>query len=96
MSLFHLLVPGHAYACKRHKGKTIFEMCLLPLTALRAAGHCKGRVDRFSKRLYRIKNGWNAGSFEEFTIDQTWVYILGLAFGSKAIQKFGEGEEKEE
>ena len=32
----------------------------------------------------------HAGSFEDFTIDKTWVYILGLAFGSKAIQKFGE------
>ncbi|MFZ2205532.1 MAG: hypothetical protein WA057_05995 [Candidatus Magasanikiibacteriota bacterium] len=37
-----------------------------------------------------VKIGWNAGTFEQFTIDRTWVYILGLAFGSKAFQKFGE------
>ena len=37
-----------------------------------------------------IKIGWTAGSFSEFKIDSTWVYILGLAFGSKVFQKFGE------
>lgn len=37
-----------------------------------------------------IKLGWNASEFEEFKIDRTWVYILGLAFGSKAFQKFAE------
>jgi hypothetical protein len=41
-----------------------------------------------------VKIGWNAGLFEEFKIDSTWVYILGLAFGSKAIQKFAEEEEE--
>jgi hypothetical protein len=41
-----------------------------------------------------IKIGWNAGSFEDFTIDQPWIYILGLAFGGKAIQKFAEEEGK--
>ena len=41
-----------------------------------------------------IKLGWVAGSFEEFVIDTSWIYILGLAFGSKAFQKFA--EEKEE
>ncbi len=40
--------------------------------------------------LIYVKIGWNAGSFEEFTIDKTWVYILGLAFGGKAMQKFAE------
>ena len=40
-----------------------------------------------------VKIGWNASTFEEFTIDSTWVYILGIAFGSKAIQKFAEEEE---
>lgn len=39
-----------------------------------------------------VKIGWNAGTFEEFTIDRTWVYILGIALGSKAIQRFGEDE----
>jgi hypothetical protein len=37
-----------------------------------------------------IKLGWIAGSFEEFSIDKSWIYILGLAFGSKAFQKFAE------
>ena len=37
-----------------------------------------------------IKLGWIAGNFEEFTIDRSWVYILGLAFGSKAFQRFAE------
>jgi len=41
-----------------------------------------------------VKLGWNAGTFEEFTIDSTWVYILGVAFGSKAVQKFAEEENK--
>jgi hypothetical protein len=41
-----------------------------------------------------VKLGWNAGTFETFSIDDKWVYILGLAFGSKAFQKFGETETK--
>ncbi len=40
-----------------------------------------------------IKLGWVAGSFEEFVIDTSWIYILGLAFGSKAFQKFAEKED---
>src|SRR5574341_639677 len=32
-----------------------------------------------------VKIGWNAGTFEEFKIDSTWIYILGIALGSKAI-----------
>ncbi len=40
-----------------------------------------------------IKIGWSVGTIGEFKIDDTWVYILGLAFGSKAIQKFGEETE---
>lgn len=40
-----------------------------------------------------IKLGWVAGSFEEFFIDTSWIYILGLAFGSKAFQKFAEKDE---
>ncbi len=40
-----------------------------------------------------IKIGWSISKFEEFTIDQRWIYILGLAFGSKAFQRFGENTE---
>jgi hypothetical protein len=43
--------------------------------------------------LIHLKLAWNAGSFEQFSIDKTWIYILGLAFGSKAIQKFAENEQ---
>jgi len=46
--------------------------------------------------LIYVKIGWNAGTFDEFTIDQTWIYILGLAFGSKAIQRFSESSDEEE
>ncbi len=41
-----------------------------------------------------IKLGWIAGTFEQFKIDSSWIYILGLAFGSKAVQKFGEDEKE--
>jgi hypothetical protein len=41
-----------------------------------------------------LKIGWNLNNFENFTIDKTWIYILGLAFGSKVFQKFGEEQEK--
>ena len=37
-----------------------------------------------------LKIGWSISKFEQFTIDKTWIYILGLAFGSKVFQKFGE------
>lgn len=40
-----------------------------------------------------IKIGWNTGSFDEFKIDNTWVYILGLAFGGKVFQAFGEKDD---
>ena len=40
--------------------------------------------------VIHLKIGWNAGSFKDFQIDQTWAYILVLAFGSKVFQKFGE------
>lgn len=43
-----------------------------------------------------LKIGWSLNNFENFTIDKTWVYILGLAFGSKVFQKFGEESEKVE
>src|SRR6185436_20718165 len=39
-----------------------------------------------------IRLAWNLSAFEKLTIDQKWVYILGLAFGGKVIQKFGEEE----
>jgi heme/copper-type cytochrome/quinol oxidase subunit 4 len=40
-----------------------------------------------------LKIGWSIGSIGELTIDKAWIYILGLAFGSKVFQKFGEEEE---
>jgi uncharacterized membrane protein len=40
--------------------------------------------------IVAIKIGWQARTFDEFTIDSTWVYILGLGFGSKVFQKFSE------
>ena len=42
-----------------------------------------------------IKLGWVAGSFESFVIDTSWIYILGLAFGGKAFQRFAENDEGE-
>jgi hypothetical protein len=43
--------------------------------------------------VIELKIGWTSGSFENFSIDPTWVYILGIAFGSKAIQKFAEEDD---
>jgi hypothetical protein len=43
-----------------------------------------------------VKIGWNAGTFEEFTIDRTWVYILGLALAGKAVQRFGEEDDEKD
>lgn len=40
-----------------------------------------------------FKMGWSISKYEELTIDQRWVYILGLAFGSKAFQRFGEQDD---
>jgi hypothetical protein len=37
-----------------------------------------------------FKIGWSISKFEDFKIDKTWIYILGLAFGSKVFQRFGE------
>ncbi len=42
-----------------------------------------------------IKIGWQTSSFEDFKIDSTWVYILGIAFGGKVAQKFTEDSEDE-
>ena len=42
-----------------------------------------------------VKLGWTADSFDEFKIDPTWIYILGLAFGAKAAQKFAEPDAAE-
>jgi hypothetical protein len=39
-----------------------------------------------------VKTGWNAESLADFTIDRSWVYILGLAFGSKVFQSFAESD----
>jgi len=44
--------------------------------------------------VVHLKIGWNAGTFKDFQIDNTWVYIIGLAFGSKVFQKFNEEEKK--
>ena len=41
-----------------------------------------------------LKIGWSIRNFEVFTIDKTWIYILGLAFGSKVFQKFAEDDSK--
>ena len=35
-----------------------------------------------------IKIAWQLKTFDEWRIDHTWVYILGLAFGGKAFQKY--------
>ena len=45
-----------------------------------------------------IKLAWSTATFQTLKIDQSWIYILGLAFGSKVFQKFGENaaEEKPE
>lgn len=43
-----------------------------------------------------LKIGWDLGNFEQFTIDDTWFYILGLAFGAKTLQKFAEEEGAED
>lgn len=40
-----------------------------------------------------IKLGWTVASLLEFRIDQSWIYILGLAFGAKAVQRFAEDPE---
>ena len=41
-----------------------------------------------------LKIGWTVGNFEQFTIDKTWIYILGLAFGSKVFQRFSEQDDE--
>jgi hypothetical protein len=41
-----------------------------------------------------IKIGWQTSSFEDFKINTTWVYILGLAFGAKVAQTFNEEDPK--
>ncbi|MEP7253031.1 MAG: hypothetical protein ABI683_11650 [Ginsengibacter sp.] len=43
---------------------------------------------------FEIEIGWSISKFEEFTVDDRWIYIPGLAFGSKAFQRFGEQEEE--
>jgi len=35
--------------------------------------------------LVYVKIGRNSGTIEEFTIEKTWIYILGLAVASKVI-----------
>src|SRR5215216_3290094 len=43
-----------------------------------------------------MKIGWSIGKMEEFTIDKQWIYILGLAFGSKAFQRYSENEDEDD
>ena len=40
-----------------------------------------------------VKLGWSVSSLLEFRIDKSWIYILGLAFGAKAVQRFAEEED---
>jgi hypothetical protein len=40
--------------------------------------------------MLTVKIGWQTTSFDEFRIDNTWIYIVGLAFGGKVFQTFGE------
>jgi hypothetical protein len=42
-----------------------------------------------------VKIGWMTHSFDEFRIDSTWVYILGLAFGGKVVQQMSEQQGEE-
>lgn len=41
-----------------------------------------------------MKIGWLAHTFEDWKVTETWVYILGLAFGSKLFQSFSENKAK--
>lgn len=43
-----------------------------------------------------LKIGWSISKYEDLRIDSQWVYILGLAFGSKAFQRFTEKEQDDE
>ena len=40
-----------------------------------------------------VKLSWTVASLLEFRIDKSWIYILGLAFGAKAVQRFAEEPE---
>lgn len=37
-----------------------------------------------------IRLAWTATSLQDLTIDEKWVYILGITIGGKAVQRFGE------
>jgi hypothetical protein len=39
-----------------------------------------------------IKVAREAGTLTNIKIDQSWIYIIGLAFGSKVFQKFAEND----
>jgi hypothetical protein len=41
-----------------------------------------------------LKIGWSISKYEDLNIDPQWVYILGLAFGSKAFQSFSEKDDE--
>jgi hypothetical protein len=38
-----------------------------------------------------LKAGWSATSIEALKINDTWVYLLGVALGAKALQSIAEG-----
>jgi hypothetical protein len=40
-----------------------------------------------------VKLSWSVASLLEFRIDKSWIYILGLAFGAKAVQRFAEEDD---
>ena len=41
-----------------------------------------------------VKLAWTVSSLLEFRIDKSWIYILGLAFGAKAVQRFAEDDDQ--
>lgn len=45
--------------------------------------------------LVYVKTAWNVDSLSDLTIDDSWVYILGLAFGAKVIQRYAEDDEED-
>lgn len=40
--------------------------------------------------LLTIKHGWNAPSLADLSLSESWSWILGVAFGGKALQRWGE------
>lgn len=40
--------------------------------------------------MLTLKSGWNAKSLAELKLDESWIYLIGFAFGGKALQSFAE------